>query len=108
MDWYVIEYLYPESYKLFINTMYPNIGIVSMNVLKNFDLKKLYSFFDKQDIFLILELNNLNEWGFSIKTNNWFITDNNIIKNNRDEVESEGFTCCFKFLEAKINLKEKV
>ena len=108
MDWYVIEYLYPESFKLFVKTMYPNIGVVSMCVLKNFDIKKLYYFFDKQNIFLILEINHLNQWSYNIKNNNWFICDNIVIKNNREEVEEDGFTNCFKFLEAKINLKEKV
>ena len=108
MDWYVIEYLYPESYKLFIETMYPNTGLVSLSTLKNFDLKKLYGFFDKQGIYLILELYNRNDWNYIIKRNNIFLSDNILTRNTRDEIESDGFTQCFKHLESVLNYKQKV
>lgn len=108
MDWYIIEYLYPESYKLFIKTMYPNTGLISLSLLKNFDIKKLYSFFDKQEIYLILELYGTNQWNYIIKKNNTFLSDNSLTKNTREEIESDGFMQCFKHLEFVINNKQKV
>jgi hypothetical protein len=108
MDWYIVEYLYPESYNLFIKTMFPNTGLVSLSLLKNFDLKKLYSFFDKQEIYLILELNMSNQWNYIIKKNNTFLSANSSTRNSRDEIEFDGFMQCFKHLELVINNKQKV
>jgi hypothetical protein len=108
MDWYIIEYLYPKSFNKFIETMFPNIGVVSVSTLKNFDLKKLYSFFDKQGIYLILEINHLNDWNFVVKKDNWILSDISITAKSREEIEEEGFTYCFKKLEENINYKEKV
>jgi hypothetical protein len=108
MDWYIIEYLYPKSFNVFIETMFPNIGMVSISTLKNFDIKKLYSFFDKQGIYLILEINHLNLWNFVIKKDNWVLSDGTFTARTREEIEEEGFMHCFKKLEENINYKQKV
>jgi hypothetical protein len=103
MDWYVIEYLYPNSFKKFVETMYPSMGLISISVLKNFDTKKLYYFFDKQGYYLILEINHLNQWSFTLKKDKWVICDNNELKNSREEIEEIGFHYCFKQMENNIN-----
>ena len=51
IDWYTIEYLYPESFKRFTNTMFPNMGVLSISSLEGYDIKKLYHFFDKEGIY---------------------------------------------------------
>jgi len=101
MDWYIIEYLYPNSFKLFIDTMFPSTGILSISVLKNYDIKKLYNFFDKQEIYLILELHCSNRWNYGIQVNNWYISSD-VFEKTREDIEAEGFTYCFKKLEEKI------
>lgn len=103
MDWYVIEYLYPKAYKKFVETMFPNMGVISVSVLKNFDIKKLYYFFDKQGYYLILELNQLNQWSFTLKKDKWVICENGDIKNSREEIEEIGFNYCFKQMEASLD-----
>lgn len=108
MDWYEIEYLYPNSYKRFVETMYPNMGIISISVLKNFNIKNLYNFFDKQGIYLILELNSINTWSFIIKKDNWILNHGYETKYNREEIENIGFYYCFKQLEEIINCKMNV
>ena len=50
MDWYVIEYLYPISFQRFKDTMFPNVGIISLSTLGLYDTKKLYQFFDKEGV----------------------------------------------------------
>jgi len=40
MDWYSIEFLYPNSYRDFIESMFPNVGIISVSTLYYFDTKK--------------------------------------------------------------------
>ena len=47
MDWYVIEYLYPNALKEFSKTMFPNVGLPCLSILGYYDVKKLYKFFDK-------------------------------------------------------------
>ena len=46
MDWYTVEYLYPLSFSKFKEMMFPYTGIVSLTVLENYDLKKLYNIND--------------------------------------------------------------
>ena len=66
MDWYVIEYLFPSAFKKFKETMFPNVGVLSLVTLELYDNKKLYQFFDKQGIYLNIEMLNLYQWVFSI------------------------------------------
>lgn len=108
MDWYEIEYLYPKSYKKFVDTMFPNVGVVSISILKNFDIKKLYSFFDKEGFFLILELNQNQNWSFLLRKDNWVIGNHCETKKTREEIEIVGFNYCFKQLEESLNSKLKV
>lgn len=108
MDWYVIQHLYPKAYEHFVNKMFPNTGIISNSILKFFDIRKLYSFFDKEEIYLTIEMYNPYQWVFSI-CNNYSVTFGpfNGSKESRLEIEIEGFTCCFQTLEKKITDKKK-
>lgn len=106
MDWYEIGYLYPKSYKKFVETMFPNIGIISVSILKYFDLKKLYQFFDNEGIYLNIEMITLNNWTYTINVNGNMITSSDLYyRFTREEIENDGFYECFKILDKKINYK---
>jgi hypothetical protein len=107
MDWYVIEYLYPKSFGEFTNTMFPNVGVISISTLGLYDSKKLYQFFDKSGVYLTIEMYNPNQWVFSVSLKNGIVfgpTQDSL--STREECESEGFVECFKILD-KI-LKDKI
>lgn len=103
MDWYTVEYLYPNALRIFSKMMFPNVGLPCLSVLHYYDIKKLYKFFDKNGIFLTVEMITLNAWVYTIS-----LTQNKICfpcqdsKSNRESVEIEGFYECFKILEEKI------
>lgn len=88
--------------------MFPNVGVVSISILKNFDIKKLYNFFDKEGFYLILELNQNKNWSFLLRKDNWIIGNQHETKKTRDEIEIVGFNYCFKQLEENLNSKLKV
>lgn len=106
MDWYTIQYLYPESYDKFVKTMFPNIGVISVSTLLFYDTKKLYQFFDKEGIYLTIEMYNPNLWVFSISLQNGFVfgpaTES---KSTREEIETDGFYECFKVLDKILRVK---
>jgi len=107
VDWYVIEYLYPESFKRFVKTTFPNIGIVSLNLLSFYQIKNLYSFFDKEGIELKVEQCCPKRWLYTISIKNIIILGPlNLRENTKEEIESEGFIECFKILD-KILVKEE-
>ena len=43
MDWYTVEYLYPDGFKKFTEKMFPYVGVVSLTTLESYDIKKLYN-----------------------------------------------------------------
>lgn len=99
MDWHKIESTYPESFKEFISSMFPNVGLLSISTLNYFDIKKLYKFFDNKGIYLTIEMYNRNMWGYSISLDNGIVIGlTNEGKKNREDVEMEGFIECFKIL----------
>jgi hypothetical protein len=104
MDWYVIEYLYPKAFKKFVNTMFPNVGLVSLSTLGQYDDKKLYQFFDREGVYMTIEMYNPHQWVFSISLHNGVVLgpmqDSN---SNRTETEKEGFLECFKMLDKILN-----
>ena len=103
MDWYTIEFLYPESFKKFVVIMFPNLGILSVSTLENYDIKKLYSFFDREGVYLNIEITNQNQCLYSISLSNGAVFGpTQSWKSNRDEVEVDGFSECFKLLDKKI------
>ena len=102
MDWYTIEYLYPLSFKKFKEMMFPNTGIISLTVLENYDLKKLYHFFDKMGVYLIVEKFKYDQWVHTISTNDVVLGPGNF-NTTREGTEEEGFTECFKILEKTLN-----
>lgn len=103
MDWYIIQYLYPKSFKRFVNIMYPNIGLLSISVLNCYNIKKLYRFFNNEGILLNVESLNKTRWLFSISINNDFtFIPNQITKYTREEIEIDGFYECFRVLDSKI------
>ena len=100
MDWYTINYLYPKAYKRFADKMFPNVGVPSISILQCYDNKKLYQFFDKEGVYLNIEMYNPNQWVFSISlTNGIVFGPAQYSKINREETENEGFYECFKILD---------
>ena len=100
MDWYSIEYLFPKAFKRFAEVMFPNVGLLSLNTLEFYDTKKLYQFFDKEGLYLTLEMYNPNQWVFSISLHNGVIfgpTQNS--KPTREETEVDGVLECFRILD---------
>jgi hypothetical protein len=103
IDWYIIEYVYPNAFTEFTKIMFPNVGLPSISILTYYDIKKLYKFFDKNGIFLTVEMITKDNWGFTItliegKT----IVPLQDLKPNRESIEVEGFYECFKCLEKKL------
>ena len=106
MDWYTIEYLYPESFKKFTEVMFPNVGVISLTTLFYYDIKKLYNFFDNEGIFLIVEKYSNNSWSYTISQRNGFtLAPLQCNKQTREEIEIDGFIECFKTLDEKIRKK---
>lgn len=103
MDWYVIQYLYPNAMGRFCETMFPNLGVPCVSVLEFYDIKKLYHFFDKQGIFLTVEMYAKDMWICTISLDNGRVfAPSNQSKSKREEIEIEGFEECFRLLETKI------
>lgn len=87
--------------------MFPNVGILSLSTLNLYDSKKLYQFFDKEGVFLTIELYKPNQWVYNISLKNGIVFGpSQSSLSSREECETEGFLECFKMLE-KI-LKEKM
>jgi len=106
MDWYTIEYLYPNSFSRFIKTMFPNVGVLSLSTLECYDTKKLYHFFDKEGVFLTIEMYNPHQWVFTVSLQNGIVfgpTQDS--KPTREDVECDGFCECFKILDKIIRDK---
>lgn len=100
MDWYSIRYLYPESFERFCTIMFPNTGIVSLSTLSYYDNKKLYYFFDREGMFLMVERYNSHLWNYTISLHNGIcFGPGNLSKKTREETEDEGFVECFKLLD---------
>jgi hypothetical protein len=100
LDWYTIEYLYHESFKRFTEVMFPNVGVLSVSTLCVYDTKKLYQFFDKEGVYLTVEMYNPHQWVFTISLSNGIVfgpTQDS--KKTREECETEGFMDCFKILD---------
>jgi len=103
MNWYDIQYLYCDSMELFCSTMFPNVGVPSISVLEFYDIKKLYSFFDKQGIYLTIEMYTKNNWSYTISLENEkMIITSKESKNKREEIEYDGFEECFRLLNKKL------
>jgi len=106
MDWYVIKYLYPNAFKRFAESMFPNVGVISLSMLNLFDNKKLYNFFDKEGVYLNIEMYNPKQWGFILSLNNGIVFGpSQFSKTTREESENDGFIECFKMLDKIINDK---
>jgi hypothetical protein len=103
MDWYTIEFLFPESFQRFTETMFPNIGIPSLSCLHLYDIKKLYKFFDNEGIFLTIEAYNSHHWVYTISLENGICFGPGCVSaSSRFDIEVEGFSECFKILDKKI------
>ena len=103
MDWYVIQYLYPTALNRFGNTMFPNVGVPCVSVLEFYDIKKLYHFFDKQGIYLTVEMITRDMWVYTISLDNGkVVAPCQDSKKRREDIEVEGFYECFRLLESKL------
>lgn len=108
IDWYVIEYLYPESFKRFTNTMFPNVGVISLSTLNNYDIKKLYLFFDKEGFYLNIERCCPHQWVYHISLDNGVVFGNGKSTcYTREDIEVDGFTECFKLLDKKLRTQNE-
>ncbi len=107
MDWYTIEYLYPRALDVFAKMMFPNVGLPCLSILHYYDIKKLYKFFDKNGIYLTVEMMTKNNWVYSISLNEGKIfypcQDS---QPNRESIEEQGFMECFGLLEMKLKPDE--
>jgi hypothetical protein len=104
IEWYTIEYLYPNSFGEFTKMMFPNVGLPSISILQYYDIKKLYNFFDKYGVYLTIEMITKNNWVYTISiTDNRFILSSRDSKQNRELIEIDGFYECFRILENKLN-----
>jgi hypothetical protein len=102
IDWYIIEHIYPNAFMEFTKMMFPNVGLPSISVLCYYDIKKLYRFFDKNGIYLTVEMLTKNNWVFTIS----LIEGKTLVpqqdsKPNRELIEVDGFYECFRYLEKK-------
>lgn len=103
LDWYCIEFLYPKAFKRFNEVMFPNVGLLSISTIGTYDLKKLYRFFDKEGIYLTLEMYNPKQWVFSISLHNGIVFGpTQSSKETREETECDGFFECFRILDKKL------
>jgi hypothetical protein len=100
LDWYTVEYLYPNSFKRFSDSMFPNVGVISLSTLGVYDTKKLYQFFDKEGVYLTIEMYNPHQWVFTVSLHNGIVfgpTQDS--KTTREDTETDGFLECFKILD---------
>jgi len=103
MDWYVIQYLYPSAMRRFCERMFPNLGVPCVAVLEFYDIKKLYHFFDKQGVFLTVEMYAKDMWIYTISLDGGrVISSTNQSKSKREDIETEGFEECFRLLDNRI------
>jgi hypothetical protein len=103
MDWYVVEFLYPQAFERFQDKMFPNLGIISLSILEGYDTKKLFGFFDREGIYLNIEMYNPHQWAYSISLHCGVVFGpTQESKKTRDETECDGFLECFKILQSKI------
>jgi hypothetical protein len=83
--------------------MFPNTGVPSISVLDFYDIKKLYGFFDKQGIYLTIEMYTKNNWSYTIfLENEKVVLTSKESKSKREDIENDGFEECFKILDKKI------
>ena len=100
LDWYTVEYLYPNSFKRFSDLMFPNVGVISLSTLGVYDTKKLYQFFDKEGVYLTIEMYNPHQWVFSVSLHNGIVFGPTQVSTaTREETETDGFLECFKILD---------
>jgi hypothetical protein len=104
IDWYTVQYLYPKAFERFSNIMFPNVGVLSLSTLEYYDTKKLYHFFDKEGVYLTIEMYNPHQWVFSISLSNGIVFGpTQESKPTRTQTEYDGFIECFRILDKILN-----
>jgi len=103
IDWNNIKIRYPNALNVFVNVMFPNIGVPCISILKYYELKSLYRFFETQGILLNVERFTNDSWLYTITIvgGNVFLSCGEF-KSTRELIEIDGFNECFKLLEKKI------
>ncbi len=103
MNWKKIKREYPHSYKKFVEVMFPYVGVVGVITLNTFDVKRLFSFFDNESVFLNVERLTSYQWVYSILLKDGRGTfPKQESRSTREEVEIDGFEECFKVLNQEI------
>lgn len=102
-NWKKIKEEYPRSYRKFVDTMFPYVGVIGVSTLNLFDVRKLYYFFDKQGIYLTIERIGNDQWLYTISLYNGnVLCPRQGTQKTREEVENEGFMECFKVLNGQV------
>ena len=83
--------------------MFPNTGVLSLSTLHVYDVKKLYQFFDKEGIYLTIEMYNPQQWVYTVSLDCGIVFGpTQESKSTREDIEFEGFLECFRVLEKKL------
>ena len=100
IQWKKIKNSYPYSYKRFVEVMFPYVGVIGVSTLDVFDTKRLFFFFDKENVFLNVERLGSYQWVYTISKQE--------TRQTREEIEIDGFNECFKVLDRELsNTKTK-
>lgn len=83
--------------------MFPNVDLISIHTLNYYDVKGLYNFFDREGIYMIIEMYNPYQWVSNISLYNGVVLgQSGNSKTTREDAECEGFVECFKILDKKL------
>ena len=99
LNWKKIKEEFPQSYGMFVETMFPYVGVIGTSTLHLFEVKKLYYFFDKYGIYLTIERIGNSQWLYTISLRNGnVICPRQETRSTREEIELDGFFECFRIL----------
>jgi hypothetical protein len=105
LNWKKIKERYPQSYEKFVETMFPYVGVIGFTTLSLFEVRKLYYFFDKYGVFLTIERIGSNQWLYTISLSNGnVLCPKQGSRENREDVEIDGFNECFRVLNNNLEL----
>ena len=109
MNWKKIRIVYPHAYQRFVEVMFPYVGVIGLSTLYLFDPKKLYYFFDKEKVFLMIERFGPNQWLYIITLGDGSVfCPTQSSRSSREEIEFDGFTECFRVLNNQLALETNI
>jgi len=103
IEWKKIKNSYPHSYNRFVEVMFPYVGVIGVSTLDVFDTKRLFFFFDKQNVFLNVERLGPYQWIYTISLSDGRGSfPKQETRKTRDEMEIDGFHECFRVLNGEL------